>query len=130
MKYDYIATVEIFSHKEIEEIAQELSWAFVGFDFVADDGERFEEVPAYIAQVKNIQLILLGAQDDIESDYFILKLYCVDDLDISDYSFDRGFLDIFPIDNPNVESTGYVDISGKMVDFINLNTDLKCDLPE
>ena len=130
MKYDYIASVELNSNLTLSETADKLTNIFCTFVFEEDEYDRFDEVPAYIAVVDDIELILLGPPDDVDADYFLLKLYSKKEIELGGYShFDCEFLKSLPISNAKIEESGYVNVSEKLVNFVNQKSnEIKCIL--
>jgi hypothetical protein len=131
MKYDYLATVELSSDIALADMAEKLTGLFEGFVFKEDVNDRFDEVPAYIAVLDDIELILMGPPEDIEADYYLLKLYCRKAIDLDRYyHYKNEFLQSLPTEGVKIEDGGYVNVSENLAGFINSTHELECKLVE
>ena len=132
MKLSYVAEIDIITSLSLDEVAKHLTNEIEILDFVADESGRFEEVPAYIATVGELEFVLLGPPDDVESDGCFLQLISKSDIELQEYieKYGARYFGGFPCDESMVGESGYVNATGEVLNFLRESSILEFKVAE
>jgi hypothetical protein len=117
-KKNVLATVEFPINTSLESLAAKLGTVFDGLSFEKERTGRFDEVPAFVAQHSGMTFVLFGIPEEESGDAYVLELSAETLLPIQEFRKDvpeivRSFL----VDK-QINSRGYLDYSGELVNAL------------
>lgn len=121
-----LATVEFPCSLGLAELAGKLSDVIQGFRFVEEVSGRFDEVPAYIAEVDGLSFVLFGVPEGESEESYVLEFSAETSSDLVE--FVRGvpaFISLFVADK-GVNVRGYLDYSIELADVMRNSGGLEC----
>jgi len=125
----YFGSISIAPSNTLSRTAEILNAVLDGFFLKEDESGRFEEYPAYIADIDSIELQLVGnSQDDVDTNFYCLTLRCIsiDPIDVG-IKIPSKLITAIP-EGLSVERNGYINISTYLSNFISINTTLSCNV--
>ncbi|BDM63876.1 hypothetical protein NFHSH190041_13280 [Shewanella sp. NFH-SH190041] len=143
MKYRYNAEIQInvdFDLSQtiykLNEVANVLESLFRGFIFENDNGERFDEAPAFVAILDGIELILMGPPDDVyevydeieNANFFCFSMKTKSPIDLETYKqYNSKVLNFLLNEELKSDNGIFIDVTFDLINFINNNSNLKCE---
>ncbi|MEJ2455890.1 MAG: hypothetical protein P8103_17285 [Candidatus Thiodiazotropha sp.] len=132
MRLSYKAEIDVITGLSLEEVAKQLTNEIDILVFIADESGRFEEVPAYTAMLGELEFVLSGVPEDVESDGYFLQLTSRSDIDVQEYieKYGEKYFGGFPCDESMVDESGYVNATGEVLRFLRESSVLEFKVAE
>jgi hypothetical protein len=124
----YSCHVAFPKEQSYENVAEKLSKIFQT-EFVLDDSDRFDEVPAFTAEIGRFEFVLFGIPDgDVEPDEGDIENYWLElyDSGSGDVSL-SGLVKAINLDCVSPGNDGYCDLSQQVSEVINESGILDCN---
>jgi hypothetical protein len=113
-----LATVELPINMPLEKLAAKLAIAVGGIIFEKEETGRFDEVPAFVANLPEMEFVLFGVPDGEDGDYFVLEFSARTELSIDEFRINiLEFVGSFLV-TKHVNIRGYFDYSEEMANSL------------
>lgn len=123
----YFGNTSIYSRAPLHEVAEAISKAFSVFPLKQEDSGRFEEYPAFAYIIDQMEIVLLGDADgatELLPYNFTVTIWKINAGEFGE-KVNSEFLKNLP-ETQSPESTGYINISQYICDYLKENTQLEC----
>ncbi|MBB5020650.1 hypothetical protein HNQ59_003975 [Chitinivorax tropicus] len=117
MMTHFLATVEFDERRSLPDLSADLARVF-GIRLTKDDAGRFDEVPAYVGNVDEVQVTLFGPTEDQEERECVLEVSYRSSLLASQAQAATTALLQPVFDRTVVDSTGHINCSAQLANLL------------
>lgn len=117
MMTHFLATVEFDAHRSLPDLAADLANA-CGIPLTKEESGRFDEVPAYVGNVGEVQFTLFGPAEDQEDRECVLEISYRTSLPVKQARAATTALLQPVFDGTEMDSTGHINCSAQLSNLL------------